>query len=101
MNTYDKIDLKQLEKAAYDAYNVRALMGCLTRSIHDKIGDSLETEEEKFYWQLKGAIQIAYDILDDTTTTFFEVLEIVDREIRQSSVVKGQAKRDAVGQPLT
>ena len=92
--TYDKIDIKKLEKSAYDAYNVRALMGCLTKTIHDKTNDLLETEEDEFFWQLRGAIQIAYDILDDATTTFFEIYEIVEREIRQSSVVKGQGEAD-------
>lgn len=82
MNTYDKIDLKQLEKAAYDAYNVRALMGCLVKALHDQAGDSVETGEEEFYWQLKGALQMAYSALDDAAATFFEVIEIIDRQRR-------------------
>lgn len=77
MNTKD---LKELEQSVYTAYNVYALLGCLTRSIHNKRGDSLETEEDEFLWQLEGALQIAYDVLDNATTIFFEVLEIIDRE---------------------
>lgn len=92
--TYDEIDIKQLEKSAYDTYNVCALMGCLVRAIHDQIGDSIDTEQEKFCWQLKGAIQMAYDILDDATFTFFEVLEIADRLQQQRSVVKGQGEAE-------
>lgn len=71
-----KINIEKLEKSANDTYNVCALMGCLVRAIHDQIGDSVETKEEKFCWQLKGAIQMAYDTLDDATCTFFEVLDI-------------------------
>lgn len=91
--TYDKIDIEKLEKSAYDTYNVCALMGCLVRAIHDQIGDSRDTEEETFCWQLKGAIQMAYDILDEATFTFFEVLEIADH-LQKRSVVKGQGEAD-------
>lgn len=94
MNTYDKIDLEQLSKCVYDTYNVCALMGCLTRAIHDKNGDSIETDEEKFLWQLSGAIGVAENILNNASSTFFEVIEIIDRENRQSSVVKGQGEAD-------
>ena len=87
--SYDEIDTKKLEKSAYDIYNVCALMGCLVRAIHDQIGDSIDTEQEKFCWQLKGAIQMAYDILDDASFTFFETLEIVNRQ---------QSKADTQGE---
>ena len=91
-----KIDVKKLEKSACDTYNVCALLGCLTRSIHDKIGDSLGTDEERLFWQLKGAIEISYNILDQASFTFFEVLEQIDQEEGEnlSSNVKGQGEAD-------
>lgn len=68
------IDIKELEKSVHDTYNVCALMGSLARTIHDYAGDSIATEEEIFCWQLQGAIQITYDILKKTTSTFYDVL---------------------------
>ena len=86
----DEIDIKEVEKSAYDTYNVRALIGCLVRAIHDKTHDNIETEEEIFFWQLKGSLEMAYDILDDAAATMFEVVGIVDRKNRQSRIDKGQ-----------
>lgn len=92
--TYDEINIKELEKSANNTYNTQALLGCLIKAIHDQTHDNIDTEEELFLWQLKGSLEMAYNALDDSTTTFFEVLEIVDREIRQSSVVKGQGEAE-------
>ncbi|MDE7432211.1 MAG: hypothetical protein K2N34_09905, partial [Lachnospiraceae bacterium] len=85
MTAYNEIDIKKLEKSAYDTYNVYALMGCLTKAIHDQTNDFISTEEERFLWQLKGSLEMACDILDDTTTTFFEVLEVIDRQQRSAN----------------
>ncbi len=91
--TYD-IDIEKLTKSAYDTHNACALMGCLVNAIWYKNGDSIATDEEKFLWQLKGAIEMAEEVLDNAAITFFELLEIIDREERQHSVVKGQGEAD-------
>lgn len=91
--TYD-IDIEKLTKSAYDTYNVCALMGCLVNAIWYKNDGSIATDEDKFLWQLKGSIEIAEGVLDNASTTFFELLEIIDCEERQHSVVKGQGEAD-------
>lgn len=77
------IDIKELEKSVHDTYNVCALMGSLVRTIHDYAGDSIATEEGRFCWQLQGSIQMAYAILDQATSTLFEVLDIANRLQRE------------------
>lgn len=37
---------------------------------------------------------MAEEVLDNAAITFFELLEIIDREERQHSVVKGQGEAD-------
>lgn len=80
MNTYNKIDLKKLERSANDTYRVFGMIGCLIRAITDLTHDNVSTEEEILYWQIKSSLELAYDILDNATTIFFEVVDIVNSQ---------------------
>ena len=86
-----RVNLQELEKAAMDTYAVAGLLGCLIMAVRDKGQDSAtEPAGEVLCWQLKESLQIAYDILDRTSTTFISSVEILE----QSSVVKGQGEAE-------
>ena len=91
--TYD-IDIEKLTKSAYDTHNACALMGCLVNAIWYKNGDSIAPFNCHRNFSSSVAIEMAEEVLDNAAITFFELLEIIDREERQHSVVKGQGEAD-------
>ena len=57
---------EKMEKAAYAVHNVRALLGCLICAVRDKEHDLESTTiDEILCWQLRGSLELAYDVLDD------------------------------------
>lgn len=78
------IDLEKMEKAATDIHNAQALIGCLMVAVQQESNDLECTKASgALCWQLRGALEIIYNILDDATFAVFESNDIL-RKIKES-----------------
>lgn len=89
------LDCIKIENAALDTDRARAMVGCIISALHDQGGDNAYTKiGDTSCWQVRASLESVYKILEYTALTFFEVSDMIERQSRQNSVVKGQGGAD-------
>lgn len=75
------IDLKQLEKSALDTHAVCGLLACLSLAVRQTEQDSSTARmSEVLCWQIREALDLASDILQNTSQVFLESVDVLERE---------------------
>lgn len=89
---------EKMEKAAYAVHNVRALLGCLICAVRDKEHDLESTTiDEILCWQLRGSLELAYDVLDDAAFTCFEAAEEPAADFEEKELLEALRQLDSAG----